>query len=227
MKKKISLIIPAKNEVESLNSVLEELEGNNLIDEILVVVDRPEDNSIPIAKKFNCKIIIQNNKGFGSAIIEGFKHAKNDYGCIFNADYSFHPKYFQELINESNKSSFIFGTRYKGESGSADDDIVTFVGNRCFSFITKFILGINLTDILYTFVLCDVKKFNSINFKSFDFRLCIELPVLVHKNNFSYSEISMFERKRYAGKKKVNVIKDGFLILIEILKSFKYIFKKK
>jgi len=227
MKKKISLIIPTKNEVESLNSVLEELEGNNLVDEILVVVDRPEDNSIPIAKKFNCKIIIQNNKGFGSAIIEGFKHAKNDYGCIFNADYSFHPKYFQELINESNKSSFIFGTRYKGESGSADDDIVTFVGNRCFSFITKFILGINLTDILYTFVLCDVKKFNSINFKSFDFRLCIELPVLVHKNNFSYSEISMFERKRYAGKKKVNVIKDGFLILIEILKSFKYIFKKK
>ena len=227
MKKKISLIIPAKNEAESLNSVLEELEGNNLVDEILIVVDMPEDNSIPIAKKFNCKIIIQNNKGFGSAIIEGFKHAKNDYGCIFNADYSFHPKYFQELINESNKSSFIFGTRYKGESGSADDDIVTFVGNRCFSFITKFILGINLTDILYTFVLCDVKKFNSINFKSFDFRLCIELPVLVHKNNFSYSEISMFERKRYAGKKKVNVIKDGFLILIEILKSFKYIFKKK
>ena len=210
MKKKISLIIPAKNEAESLNSVLEELEGNNLIDEILIVVDRPEDNSIPIAKKFNCKIIIQNNKGFGSAIIEGFKHAKNDYGCIFNADYSFQPKYFQELINESNKSSFIFGTRYKGEGGSADDDIVTFVGNRCFSFITKFILGINLTDILYTFVLCDVKKFNSINFKSFDFRLCIELPVLVHKNNFSYSEISMFERKRYAGKKKVNVIKDGF-----------------
>ena len=210
MNKKISLIIPAKNEAESLNSVLEELEGNNLIDEILIVVDRPEDNSIPIAKKFNCKIIIQNNKGFGSAIIEGFKHAKNDYGCIFNADYSFQPKYFQELINESNKSSFIFGTRYKGEGGSADDDIVTFVGNRCFSFITKFILGINLTDILYTFVLCDVKKFNSINFKSFDFRLCIELPVLVHKNNFSYSEISMFERKRYAGKKKVNVIKDGF-----------------
>ena len=213
MNKKISLIIPAKNEAESLNSVLEELEGNNLIDEILIVVDRPEDNSIPIAKKFNCKIIVQNNKGFGSAIIEGFKHAKNDYGCIFNADYSFQPKYFQELINESNKSSFIFGTRYKGEGGSADDDIVTFVGNRCFSFITKFILGINLTDILYTFVLCDVKKFNSINFKSFDFRLCIELPVLVHKNNFSYSEISMFERKRYAGKKKVNVIKDGFLIL--------------
>ena len=46
------------------------------------------------------------------------------------------------------------------------------------------------------FVLCDVKKFNSINFKNFDFRLCIELPILVHKNNFSYSEISMFERKR-------------------------------
>ena len=226
MNEKISLIIPAKNEIESLDSVLLELNGNKFVDEIIVVVDNEKDNSIIIAKKFNCKIIIQNNKGFGSAIIEGFKHASNKYGCIFNADYSFDPKYFEEIINKTSKYSFIFGTRYKGQSGSADDDIVTFIGNRCFSFITKFILGINLTDILYTYVLCDVEKFNSLSFKSFDFRLCIELPVLVNKNNFSYSEVSMFERKRYAGKKKVNVIKDGFLILIEILKSFKYIFKK-
>ena len=57
-------------------------------------------------KKFNCKIIIQNNKGFGSAIIEGFKHASNKYGCIFNADYSFDPKYFEEIINKASKYSF-------------------------------------------------------------------------------------------------------------------------
>ena len=35
-------------------------------------------------KKFNCKIIIQKKRGYGSAIIEGFENAKSKYGCIFN-----------------------------------------------------------------------------------------------------------------------------------------------
>tara|TARA_B100000989_G_scaffold227835_1_gene174899 strand:+ start:1349 stop:1459 length:111 start_codon:yes stop_codon:yes gene_type:complete len=36
----------------------------------------------------------------------------------------------------------------------------------------------------------------------------------------------MFERKRYDGKKKVNVLKDGALISYEILKSFVTIYLK-
>ena len=76
-------------------------------------------------------------------------------------------------------------------------------------------------------MLCDVKKFNTLNFKKKDFRLCIELPFLVNLNSYSYDEIGMHERKRYNGEKNVNVIIDGFLILIEIMNSFlKRIFRK-
>ena len=221
MTEKISLIIPSKNEVESLGAVLSELNNNNFIDEIIIVVDDKNENSISVAQKYDCKIVIQEKKGYGSAIITGYKNAKNKFGCIFNADFSFDPKYFEELIKKSQSNDFIFGTRYEKQSGSDDDDIVTYVGNKVFSFITKYILGIKLTDILFTYVLCDVKKFNLLDFQSNDFRLCIELPVKVKKNKFTYSEVPMFERKRFAGKKKVNVIKDGFLILIEIIKSIK------
>ena len=118
---KISLIIPCKNEVESLGAVLEEVKDNKFVDEIIVVVDNEEDNSIPITKKFNCKLIIQKNKGYGSAIIEGFKNAKNNFGCIYNADLSFDPKYFDELIKLSKNNDFIFGSGGRdslyGESG--------------------------------------------------------------------------------------------------------------
>ena len=86
MTKKISLIIPSKNEKESLGVVLSEINGNPLVDEIIVVVDDINDNSIAIAKEYNCKIVVQKNKGYGSAIIEGYRVAKNDFGCIFNAD---------------------------------------------------------------------------------------------------------------------------------------------
>ena len=60
-----------------------------------------------IAKKFNCKLVIQKNNGYGSAIIEGFKNANNEFGCIFNADHSFDPKYLDGLVKESEKNDLI------------------------------------------------------------------------------------------------------------------------
>ena len=219
MSNNISLIIPAKNEVESLEAVLSEIQENKLVDEIIVVVDNINDNSVETVNKFNCKLIIQKNNGYGAAIIEGFKHAKNKFGCIFNADHSFDPKYLDALTKESTKNDIIFGTRYNKESGSDDDTIVTFIGNKIFTFICNKILKIKISDVLFTYVLCNVEKFNKLSLKNHDFKLCIELPAKVKQNNFSYSEIPIFERKRYGGKKKVNALKDGFLILIEIIKN--------
>ena len=107
-----------------------------------------------------------------------------------------------------------------------DDDAITFIGNKIFTFISRYILRIKLSDILYTYVLCNVDKFNNLNLKNNDFKLCIELPVKVKKNHHSYIDLEMFERKRYDGKKKVNVIKDGLLISYEIIKSFFYLYFK-
>ena len=216
--KKISLIIPAKNEKESLEAVLSEIENNPYVNEKILVVDSNEDNSIPIAKKFNCKIIIQKKRGYGSAIIEGFENAKSEYGCIFNADYSFDPKYFNELIQISKNYDFVFGTRYTKNSGSDDDDMVTLIGNKIFSFITRYFLRIKLSDILFTYVLCNVDSFKKLALKNDDFKLCIELPVKIKFNNLSYTELSMKERKRFGGQKKVNALIDGLYILIEIIK---------
>tara|TARA_B100000242_G_scaffold276494_1_gene232407 strand:- start:3299 stop:3979 length:681 start_codon:yes stop_codon:yes gene_type:complete len=226
MSEMFSLIIPCKNEVESLGAVLEEIKDNKFVDEIIVVVDNDNDNSIPIIKDYNGKLIIQKKKGYGAAITEGFKVAKNKFGCIYNADYSFDPKYFAELSKLTEEYDFIFGSRYKGTGGSDDDTIITFIGNKIFTFITKHILRIKLSDILFTYVVCNVEKFNILNLKNNDFKFCIELPTKIKKQNFSYTDLEMFERKRFDGKKKVNVIKDGFLISLEIIKSFILIYFK-
>jgi len=215
----VSLIIPAKNEKESLGKVLSELRKYSIVNDVIIVVDSKQDNSLKIAKKFNTRIVIQKNKGYGSAITEGFKFAKNKYGFIYNADYSFHPKYISLMLKNKKKNSFIFGSRYMKTAGSDDDSLLTYIGNKIFTYICKNYLNIKLSDVLYTYVMCDVKIFRSLKFNSRDFRFCIELPFLIEKNKYSYSEIPMKERKRFGGKKKVNEFKDGFLILIEIIKS--------
>lgn len=217
-------MIPAKNEKESLGKVLDELSHFDFISKIIIIVDKIDDNSIKVVKNKNCKVLIQSNStGYGAAIIEGFKIVKTDLACIYNADFSFDPNYLPIMIEKSKKFDFIFGTRYKKKGSSDDDNIVTFVGNYIFTFMSKFFLKIKLSDILYTYVLCNVKKFNKINFTKKDFRFCIELPYHVKINSFKYTELAMKERKRWGGDKNVNVLKDGFLILLEIIRCF---FKK-
>lgn len=216
----ISLVIPAKNEKESLEKTLNEILNYKFINEIIIVVDSYKDNSIKIAEKFNTKVIIQKKKGFGSAIIEGFNHSKNKYACIFNADYSFNPKYLKKMITKLSEYQFIFGSRYIKNASSDDDTFITFIGNKIFTFLSKQLLKIKLSDVLFTYVLCNVKSFKKLKLINYDFRLCIELPLKAQRNNYHYTEVPIKERKRFAGEKKVNELKDGFLILLEILNLF-------
>ena len=62
------------------------------------------------------------------------------------------------------------------------------------------------------------KILEKINLSSQDFTLCLELPAVVHANDFKYKEILSLERERYAGVTKVNAFFDGFKILIGMFK---------
>ena len=56
--------------------------------------------------------------------------------------------------------------------------------------------------------------------KSKDFSLCVELPIKAKKNGMKIISTSSYERKRLAGIKKVNAIRDGTKILISMIKLF-------
>ena len=59
----------------------------------------------------------------------------------------------------------------------------------------------------------DVNKISKLNLNSQDFEYCVELPIKAHKNKMQLKSVPSFERKRIAGEKKVNAIKEGFAIL--------------
>ena len=86
----LTLIIPAKNEKESLPIVLEELKPQNL--NIIIVLEPTDIETINSIKNYKCKIVKQINKGYGDAIILGIENVETEYYCIFNADGSFDPK---------------------------------------------------------------------------------------------------------------------------------------
>jgi glycosyltransferase involved in cell wall biosynthesis len=209
----LTLIIPAKHEAESLPIVLDELQKYKY--NINIILHPTDVNTIKALKNYNINIIYQKNKGYGDALIQGINSCKTKYFCIFNADGSFDPSEIEKMYNTINakKLDFIFASRYQSKSGSEDDTIITLIGNYIFTYIGKIFFKLNITDILYTFVIGKTKEALMLNLTKKNFSFCVELPIKAKKMKMKLGSTNSYERKRIAGKKKVNAFKDGFLIL--------------
>ena len=221
--KNVTLVIPAKFESESLPKVLNEL--NKIPVKKIVVLPKYDILTLNSVKKYNSKIIFQKKNGYGSALNEGILSVKTKYFCIFNADGAFNPKYLKKMLLIINKKNdFVFNSRYEKNAGSDDDTFLTFIGNQFFTFICNMLFNLNISDVLFTYVMGSTKAFKSLKINSKDFSFCVELPIKAKFKKYKFTNLPTHERARIAGKKKVNEFKDGFLILISIIRLF--IFKK-
>ena len=216
----LTLVIPAKNEKDSLPKVLDELKNYSL--KILIILEKEDEETIQSVRNYNCEILYQNGKGYGDALIHGINSVKTELFCIFNADGSFNPNELPKMLEQMTfeKADFVFGTRYENDCGSDDDTIITLIGNFFFTKIGKLFFNLNITDILYTYILGKTSKIRDLDLSSKDFRFCIELPIKAKRKNYKLVNSKAYERSRIGGKKKVNVFKDGFLILIHMIKLF-------
>tara|TARA_B100000795_G_scaffold263918_1_gene243715 strand:+ start:318 stop:992 length:675 start_codon:yes stop_codon:yes gene_type:complete len=218
--KDLTLVIPAKNEPESLPYVLMELEKLNI--NFFIILEKHDYITINAIEKFISNIIFQVNKGYGDAILLGLKNVKTKYFSIFNADGSFDPYELNKMYKKmkDNSLDLILASRYKKNASSEDDTLITFVGNKVFTLLGKIFFRLPISDILYTYVIGDTQKVLKLNLKQKDFTLCVELPIKAKRNGLNMADITANEKSRIGGIKKVNALKDGFLILIHMIKLF-------
>lgn len=216
----LSLVIPAKEEPNSLPKVLEEL--NEYDCQKIIVIEKQDTKTYESIKNFNCKIIYQSNKGYGNAIREGINNVKTEYLSIFYADGSTDPKYLIKMLDiiKSNKISLVFGTRYEGGGKSLDDDFITRVGNFFFSLVGNILFGLNLSDILFTYIIGKKSSFERMKLFSNNYNLCVEIPIKSKLMGIPYASLPCIERKRIADKKKVKPFKVGLEILFFIIKCY-------
>ena len=214
----LTLIIPAKNEKESLPKVLQNLKKHNY--NVIVSLKQNDLDTINSIKNFDVIVHHQTGIGYGNSIIEGINKCTTKYFCIFNADGSFENKDLEEMLEKCENNDFVFASRYLGRGGSDDDTAITYIGNKIFSLLGRLLFSLKLSDILYTYVLGKTSKFKELNIKSNDFRFCVEFPIKIEISKMNYISTPSYEKKRIGGRKKVNELKDGFLILLEIIKLF-------
>ena len=218
----LTLLIPAKYEKEALPVFLDEIKNYNY--KKMIIIDTLDRETKQAIKKFNdIKIITQKKSGYGNALIEGINNCDTKYCCIINADSSMNPKYLKNMLEVCQDKDLVFGSRYIKDGGSDDDDFITFFGNKIFSFIGKVFFKIKISDILFTYIIGKTKAFQNLNLTYGDFRICVEIPISAQRKKMNYCDLPSYERSRVGGKKKVNVFKDGFLILLALINFFFYI----
>jgi glycosyltransferase involved in cell wall biosynthesis len=116
----VSVIIPCMNEEKTIGVVIgkakstlmqEGLEGE------IIVSDNSTDNSRDIARQMGANIVTPQKNGYGSAYLEGIRHAEGTYLILADADDTYDLKEMPRLLKPllTDEADFVMGTRLKGE----------------------------------------------------------------------------------------------------------------
>lgn len=95
MKKKVSIILPTRNEEQLIKGCLTDiskyLKSKNYLYEIIVVINGCSDMTVDIVKdqitKDNRIKIVESKPGYGLALKKGMQSTEGDYVVIFNVDF--------------------------------------------------------------------------------------------------------------------------------------------
>jgi glycosyltransferase involved in cell wall biosynthesis len=75
---KVSLVIPAYNEEETIAMVIRDFKQEEYLDEILIVDNNSKDRTGEIADREGARVIKETKQGYGNALRAGMEQAEGD-----------------------------------------------------------------------------------------------------------------------------------------------------
>ena len=150
---KLSIVIPALNEAESIGQVLDEIakvfDGK---DHSVVIVDGNSTDGTPeIAGKYGAIVINQRGTGYGDALLSGFVYARDKLApsliAMMDADMTYDPKDIPVLMEPivTGDADLVVGNRFMGmEEGAMTS--VNRIGNMILSWICRVFMKLKICD---------------------------------------------------------------------------------
>ena len=230
---KLSVIIPAYNEENTIQSILEKVREVNLIGgvtkEIIVVNDCSKDNTekkVLAYKEEHPDLEIsyykhEINKGKGAALHTGIHEAKGDLVIIQDADLEYDPHEFNLLLRPilDGFADVVYGSRFMGGNPHRILFFWHSIGNKVLTSLSNALTNLNLTDMetCYKMWKSDIIKNLKLNEKRFGFEPEVTAKIARNPHIRIYEVGISYYGRTYAEGKKISW-KDGFRAIYCILK---------
>ena len=234
LEKKISLVIPAKNEAQNIARVLTQIP--EFVDEIIVVTSSAQDTTMDslIALKSGSKLvsIIQDGAGKGDAQRKGLSRATGDFICMIDADGSVNMNELDAMLDclIRDNLDLLKGSRYLMSGGSEDLTKIRSFGNLALTKIANVLFLKQWTDLAYGFItyrrdsIVKLRLEHTLKprlFFGYNYGSGFELETIIlsrmARNGFKIKEFPSFELKRLDGFSNLRAMRDGLRILLAII----------
>jgi glycosyltransferase involved in cell wall biosynthesis len=168
---KLSIIIPAYNEGNTIHLILDKVKAVELIGniqkEIIIVNDCSKDHTEQAIKDYqsaNPTLNIQyckhrKNMGKGAALHTGIAKATGEYLIIQDADLEYDPNEYNDLLKPvvNGFADVVYGSRFMGNNPHRILFFWHTIGNRWLTFFSNMFSNLNLTDMETCYKLFDTK----------------------------------------------------------------------
>ena len=220
--RKVSVVIPAKDEEETLGSVLDDL--NRTIAqmpkyeiEVICVDDHSTDATANIARSFGARVIENTRKpGKGMALRAGFESATGDVLVMLDADYSHRAEDLPRMLEALTEGvGLVIGSRVVG--GSEEYTHIRALGNVFLSATLGLCTRRYLSDALNGFKVFRRDVFTDFRYTSKAFEIEIEIIANTMRKGYRIAEVQSHERARAGGEMKSRVVRHGTRFLARIL----------
>lgn len=232
----LSVIIPARDEEESLPPTIEDihrtLASENVPHEIVVVDDGSKDRTWQVLqdlkKTYPTLAPVQNTgqNGFGRAVVFGLDHSRGDAVVIMMADASDSPRdavAYWRTLNQGYDCAF--GSRFMAGSEVVDYPRVKLFVNRIANFLVRVGFNIPLNDTTNAFKAYRRTVIDGCRpFLAPHFNLTVELPLkaIVRGYSFTVTPISWHNRKFGVAKLKIKEMGSRYFFICAYVWLEKY-----
>jgi len=223
----ITIVIPVFNEVQTIATVLEQVEAVNLpcAKEIVIVDDFSSDGTRELLQKLDengtTRVFCHSrNQGKGAALKTGFAQARGDIVIIQDADLEYDPQEYPKLLQPilDGKADVVYGSRFMGSGPHRVIYFWHYIGNTLLTLLSNMLTNLNLTDMETCYKAFKKEVLAQIEIEEKRFGFEPEITAKVAKLNCRIYEVGIsYSGRSYQEGKKIGW-RDGFRALWCILK---------
>lgn len=214
----LSIVIPAKNEADSLGLLLPKIQSNlaGMDCEVIVVNDGSIDDTSNVCGKYQIKELIQPySKGNGAAIKVGARASLGDIIVFMDGDGQHDPKDIPTLLAEiENGYDLVVGARQHGSQASVGRSMANGFYNKLASYMT----GHEIEDLTSGFRAVRAEKFREFLYllpNGFSYPTTSTMAFFRAGYSVKYVPIHAAQRE---GESHIKPLKDGMRFLLIIFK---------